>query len=45
MSHSRTLSAFAFLNMPWGNPDLTEDQAWAVAAWVTSQSRPHFMER
>ncbi len=45
MSHPRTFSAFSFLNMPFGKPDLTEDQAWDVAAFVTSQARPHFAAR
>ncbi len=44
-SHPRTFSAFAYLNMPFGKPDLTEDQAWEVAAFVTGQPRPHFVER
>lgn len=44
-SHPRDFSAFSYLNMPFGKPDLTEDQAWDVAAFVTSQPRPHFVER
>ena len=45
MSHLQTFSAFSYLNMPFGQPDLTEDQGLAVAALVTSQPRPHFVER
>jgi thiosulfate dehydrogenase len=44
-SHPQTFSAFSYLNMPFGNPDLTESQAWDVAAFVTSQVRPHFVEQ
>ncbi len=44
-SHPRDFSAFSYLNMPFENPDLTVDQAWDVAALVTSQPRPHFRER
>ncbi len=44
-SHLRTFSAFSFLNMPFKKPHLTADQAWDVAAFVTSQVRPHFVKR
>ena len=45
ISHLKTFAAFSYQNMPFGNPDLTEDQAWDVAAFVTGQARPHFVER
>jgi thiosulfate dehydrogenase len=44
-SHPKMFSAFSHLNMPFGNPDLTEEQAWDVAAFVTGQPRPHFVRR
>jgi thiosulfate dehydrogenase len=44
-SHLGTFAAFAHQNMPFEKPDLTEAQAWDVAAWVTSQVRPHFVKR
>jgi thiosulfate dehydrogenase len=44
-SHPKTFSAFSHLNMPFGDPDLTEDQAWDVAAFVTGQARPHLVRR
>jgi cytochrome c len=31
--------------MPRGNPDLTPEQAFNVAAFVTSQPRPHFVPK
>jgi thiosulfate dehydrogenase len=45
MSHLDTFAAFSHLNMPYGNPDLTADQAWDVAGFVTTQNRPHFVAR
>lgn len=42
MSHPPTCAAFSYLNMPWGNPDLTEDQALDVGAFVATRPRPHF---
>ncbi len=42
MAKLANLAAFAYLNMPFGNPDLTEEQALDVGAFVTSQTRPHF---
>jgi thiosulfate dehydrogenase len=45
MSHLDTFAAFSHWNMPYGNPDLTADQAWDVAGFVTAQDRPHFVSR
>ncbi len=42
MSKPATLAAFAHLNMPRGNPDLTPEQALDVGAYVDGQPRPHF---
>ncbi len=44
-SHLRTFAAFSYQNMPFEEPHLTEEQAWDVAAYVTSQARPHFVKR
>jgi thiosulfate dehydrogenase len=44
-SHLRTFAAFAYQNMPFEKADLTEDQAWDAAAFVTSQARPHLVKR
>jgi len=44
-SHLRTFAAFANQNMPFEKPDLTKDQAWDVAAFVTGQARPHLVKR
>jgi thiosulfate dehydrogenase len=45
MSHLETASAFVRANMPRGvgyrEPLLGEQQAWDVAAYVTTQPRPH----
>ena len=45
MAHIDTAAAFIHANMPRGAdyryPLLTEQQAWDVAAYVTSQPRPH----
>jgi thiosulfate dehydrogenase len=43
MTKPENFSAFAYLNMPLGNPDLTEEQALDVGSYVTSQPRPHFI--
>lgn len=42
MSRPATLAAFTLNNMPLGNPDLTQQQAQDVGAFVDSQPRPHF---
>lgn len=45
MAKPQNLSAFAYLNMPLGNPDLTEAPALDVGWYVISQPRPHFKKR
>lgn len=42
MSKLKTLPSFAYYNMPRHNPTLKEKEAQAIAAYVTSQPRPHF---
>ncbi len=42
MSKQETLSAFALLNMPFGSPNLSPEQALDVAAFVDTQPRPKF---
>ena len=44
MSKPQTLANFALLNMPRGNPTLTQEEAENVAAFVDSQPRPHFVK-
>jgi thiosulfate dehydrogenase len=43
------LAGFVKNNMPFGatyqNPQLTDEEAWNVAAFVNSQPRPHFDQR
>jgi hypothetical protein len=36
------LTSFAYYNMPRHEPDLTEEQAWDIAAYVTAQPLPEF---
>ena len=45
MSHLANLAAFAHNNMPYHVSNLTETQALDVAAYVTKQSRPHFVSK
>jgi cytochrome c peroxidase len=45
MARLQDFAAFVHLNMPKGNPVLTEGQALDVAAYVTAQPRPHFQEK
>lgn len=45
MHKPETMAGFARYNMPQGNPDLTDEQALDVAAFVTSQPRPHFVNK
>jgi thiosulfate dehydrogenase len=45
MAKAATMSSFALLNMPNGNPDLKEEEAVDVAVFVTSQPRPKFKGR
>jgi thiosulfate dehydrogenase len=42
MSKLENFAAFDHAFMPKGNPDLSEAQALDIAAFVTSQPRPHF---
>ncbi len=44
MARPETLAAFALLNMPYKNPDLTPEQALDVGAFVDSQPRPKFVK-
>jgi len=39
------MSAFAHLNMPLGNPDLSVEDALDVAEYVAAQPRPHFIAK
>lgn len=43
MSTMRMLAPFVYLNMPYQQASLTEEQALDVAAYVLEQSRPHFV--
>jgi len=45
MNRSETFAAFAFQNMPRTDPNLTSEQALDVAAFVSSQPRPHFASK
>jgi len=45
MAKLANFAAFAHDLMPQGNPDLTNEQALDVAAFVTSQHRPHFVPK
>lgn len=45
MNKPETFAAFAFQNMPRTNPYLTSEQALDVAAFVSSQPRPHFTSK
>ena len=42
MARLRTMTAFVRRNMPYGNATLTDQQAFDVAAYVTSMPRPDF---
>jgi thiosulfate dehydrogenase len=42
MSKLAVMAAFAYNNMPKGNPHLTKEQALDAAAYVTDQPRPNF---
>ncbi|MDT8069391.1 MAG: c-type cytochrome [Terriglobia bacterium] len=44
MAKLETFASFVHANMPKGTPDLSVDQAYDVAAYVTKQPRPHFKE-
>jgi thiosulfate dehydrogenase len=45
MAKLANLATFARDFMPQGNPDLTDEEALDVAAYVTSQPRPHFVPK
>ncbi len=45
MANPENLAAFAHLNMPFKNPDLTVEEALDVAAFVTGQPRLHFAQK
>ncbi|MHB1349786.1 MAG: cytochrome C [Desulfobacteraceae bacterium] len=45
MHKSANLAAFAHLNMPLGNPDLSVEDALDVAEYITAQPRPHFSSK
>ena len=45
MHKSENLVAFAYHNMPKTDPDLTGEQALDVAAFVSTQPRPHFVAK
>ena len=42
MSKLENLASFAYYNMPRHDPDLSEEQALDIAAYVTAQPRPKF---
>jgi thiosulfate dehydrogenase len=42
MARLRTAASFIRYNMPYGNPTLTDQQAFDVAAYVNSHPRPDF---
>ena len=42
MSNLKNMASFAYYNMPRHNPNLTEEQALDIAAYVTDQPRPKF---
>jgi thiosulfate dehydrogenase len=44
MAHVQTFAAFDHAFMPKGNPDLKADEALDIAAYVTSQPRPHYKQ-
>ncbi len=44
MARPETLASFALLNMPLGNPDLTEEQALDVGQYIDTQPRPKFVK-
>ena len=42
MSRLRTAASFIKHNMPFGNPNLTDQQAFDVAAYINAQPRPDY---
>lgn len=45
MNRPEIFASFIYWNMPLGDPYLTESQAVDIAAYVTKQPRPHFIEQ
>ncbi len=45
MAVPETMSAFLYWNMPYGMPDLTEEQAIHIASYVLEQPRPEFKSK
>jgi thiosulfate dehydrogenase len=43
MNRPNTFSSFIYYNMPYQDPCLTEEMAVDIAAFVTSQERPHYI--
>ncbi|MCB1113420.1 MAG: c-type cytochrome [Chlamydiia bacterium] len=44
MHHVDTLAAFIHANMPYNIPELSEEEALNVAAYIHDQPRPHFKD-
>jgi len=45
MNTMKMLSSFVWLNMPYGQPVLTQEEALDVAAFIISRPRPHFNKK
>lgn len=45
MAKLDNFAAFAHLNMPFGNPDMSIEEALDVAVFITTGPRPHFTEK
>ncbi len=45
MARLRTAASFIRYNMPYGNPTLSDQQAFDVAAYVNAHSRPDFPDK
>lgn len=44
MAKESTLASFIYWNMPFGDPDLTEEQATHIASYILKQPRPMLKE-
>lgn len=42
MNNIDTFASFIYLNMPYHNPGLTEEEAYDIASFVTKQPRPEY---
>jgi len=42
MNNLKVFATFILYNMPYQSPYLTEEEAWDIAAYVTSQERPKY---